>query len=348
MDRFTCDYSEGCHPAILEALQRTNLEQTAGYGLDPHCERAAALIRAVCRAPESAVHFLTGGTQTNLTVIAALLRPYQGVLCVDSGHINVHETGAVEASGHKVLPLPGQQGKLSASQIHAAAAAHRQDANAEHTVQPGMVYLSHPTEYGTLYTKSELEEIARVCRQWGLPLFVDGARLGYGLAAQGTDVSLADLARLADVFYIGGTKVGALCGEAVVFPDPDFCPQFRYLMKQRGGMLAKGRLLGIQFEALFEDGLYFRLGRHADEMASRVRSIFQAAGCPFLMDSPTNQQFPILSTAAYARLEQTACGEFWCQVDNTHNAYRFCTSWATTPEAVERLAAAVKEIGALY
>lgn len=348
MDLFTCDYTEGCHPAILEALQHTNLEQTPGYGTDSHCARAAALIREACAAPESAVHFLAGGTQTNLTVIAALLRPYQGVLCADSGHINVHETGAVEATGHKVLPLPGQQGKITAEQIRAALRAHQEDASAEHTVQPGMVYLSHPTEYGTLYTKSELSEIALVCGQYGLPLFVDGARLGYGLAADGTDVTLADLARLADVFYIGGTKVGALFGEAVVFRSAALCPQFRYLIKQRGGMLAKGRLLGIQFETLFEHGLYLQLGRHGDETAYQVRDIFRRAGCPLLFDSPTNQQFPILSAAAYAKLEHTARGEFWCKVDQQHNAYRFCTSWATTPEAVARLDAAANTIGALY
>lgn len=348
MDLFTCDYSEGCHPRILEALQRTNLEQAAGYGADPHCIRAAELIREACAAPDSAVHFLVGGTQTNLTVIAALLLPFQGVLCADSGHINIHETGAVEATGHKVLPLPGARGKISAAQIRAAAEAHRKDANAEHTVQPGMVYLSHPTEYGTLYTRAELEEIAGVCAQYGLALFVDGARMGYGLAAEGADLTLPDFARLADAFSIGGTKVGALCGEAVVFRDSRRCPGFRYLLKQRGGMLAKGRLLGIQFETLFTDGLYFQLGRHADAMAGRVREIFRRAGCPFLYDSPTNQQFPVLSQAAYRRLEGQARGEFWCPVDETHNAYRFCTSWATAPQAVERLAAAVAQIGTLY
>lgn len=348
MDLFTCDYTEGCHPRILEALGRTNLEQTSGYGTDPHCGQAADLIRRACDAPNSAVHFLVGGTQTNMTVIAALLRPYQGVLCADSGHINVHETGAVEASGHKVLPLPGRQGKITAGQIQAAAEAHRNDASAEHAIQPGMVYLSHPTEYGTLYTKSELEAISRVCEENNLLLFVDGARMGYGLAADGADVALPDLARLTDVFYIGGTKVGALFGEAVIFRDPNLCPCFRYMIKQRGGMLAKGRLLGIQFECLFEDDLYLQLGRHADELAYRVRDIFRAAGCPLLFDSPTNQQFPVLSKAAYEFLSREAQGEFWQDVDDTHSAYRFCTSWATSPAAVDRLEQAVKRIGTLY
>lgn len=283
-----------------------------------------------------------------MTVIAALLRPYQGVLCADSGHINVHETGAVEASGHKVLALPSCQGKITAAQIQATAEAHRKDQSAEHTVQPGMVYLSHPTEYGTLYTKAELEDIAQVCRDYHLPLFVDGARMGYGLAADGTDVTLPDLARLADVFYIGGTKVGALFGEAVIFRDPNLSPCFRYMIKQRGGMLAKGRLLGLQFECLFEDGLYYHLGRHANALAYRVRDIFRSAGCPLLFDSPTNQQFPILSNAAYEVLSQHVRGEFWQQVDDTHSAYRFCTSWATSPEAVDRLEQAVKKIGTLY
>lgn len=283
-----------------------------------------------------------------MTVIAALLRPYQGVLCADSGHINVHETGAVEASGHKVLSLPGCQGKITAQQIQSAVEAHRKDQSAEHTVQPGMVYLSHPTEYGTLYSKSELEAIAQVCRDYHLPLFVDGARMGYGLTADGTDVTLPDLARLTDVFYIGGTKVGALCGEAVIFRDPNLSPCFRYMIKQRGGMLAKGRLLGIQFECLFEDDLYFQLGRHANELAYRVRNIFRSAGCPLLFDSPTNQQFPILSNAAYEVLSRDVRGEFWQQVDDTHSAFRFCTSWATSPEAVDRLAQAVQKIGTLY
>lgn len=344
MDLFLCDYGEGCHPNILKALERTNLEQTHGYGMDPHCDHARALIKEACQAPEADVHFLVGGTQTNTTVIASILRPHQGALCADSGHINVHETGAIEATGHKVLPLPAENGKLSADTIEKAIAAHRKDESFEHIVQPGLVYISHPTEYGTLYTRAELEAISGVCRKAGVPLFVDGARLGYGLAADGTDVTLPVLAELADVFYIGGTKVGALFGEAVVITNPAWKRDFRYLIKQRGGMLAKGRLLGIQFEELMTDGLYTQLGRHADELAYRVRDIFRAAGYPMLFDSPTNQQFPILPDADYEVLRNTSEGEFWARVDESHSAIRFCTSWCTTKEAVDRLEAAVSAL----
>ena len=344
MDLFLCDYGEGCHPNILKALERTNLEQTHGYGMDPHCDHARALIKEACQAPEADVHFLVGGTQTNTTVIASILRPHQGALCADSGHINVHETGAIEATGHKVLPLPAENGKLSADTIEKAIATHRKDESFEHIVQPGLVYISHPTEYGTLYTRAELEAISGVCRRAGVPLFVDGARLGYGLAADGTDVTLPVLAELADVFYIGGTKVGALFGEAVVITNPAWKRDFRYLIKQRGGMLAKGRLLGIQFEELMTDGLYTQLGRHADELAYRVRDIFRAAGYPMLFDSPTNQQFPILPDADYEVLRSTSEGEFWARVDESHSAIRFCTSWCTTKEAVDRLEAAVSAL----
>lgn len=341
MDLFLCDYAEGAHPEVLSALIDTNTEQTCGYGLDPHCDRARSLIRDAIACPDAAVHFLVGGTQTNTTVIAALLKPYQGVLCADNGHINVHETGAIEASGHKVLPLPAQDGKISAAAVEQALSAHRDDGNFEHIVQPGMVYISHPTEYGTLYTRAELEALHEVCRAFHVPLFLDGARLAYGLTAPDTDVTLSDLARLTDVFYIGGTKVGALFGEAVVFPDPSLCPDFRYYMKQRGGMLAKGRLLGVQFEALFTNDLYFRIGRHANELAQKISAGFQAKGYRLYLPSPTNQQFVILPDADYARLSSQAQGEYWCRIDETTSAYRFCTSWATSQAAVDRLLAAV-------
>ena len=344
MDLFICDYAEGCHPRILEALSRTNLEQTHGYGEDPHCRRAADLIRQACQAPEAAVHFLVGGTQANMTVIAAALRPHQGVLCAENGHINVHETGAVEATGHKVLPLPAENGKISARQVEEAVLSHRADGSFEHIVQPGMVYLSHPTEYGTLYSKEELTAISRVCRSLGLLLFVDGARLGYGLMSEDTDVTLPDLAALCDVFYIGGTKVGALFGEAVVILNQALKTDFRYMIKQRGGMLAKGRLLGIQFETLFEDGLYFSIAQNADRLACRVRDIFRASGYPFLFHSPTNQQFPILPDEEYAILSRCCEGELWQRVDDSHCAWRFCTSWATTDEAVDRLEQAVRAL----
>lgn len=346
---FNCDYTEGCHPRILEKLAETNLTQTVGYGEDEYCQAARALIRKECGREDVDVHFLVGGTQANFTVIRAALRPHQGAIAPVTGHINGHETGAVEATGHKVLALPcGPEGKLTAAQVEETVAAHWADEAREHLVQPKLVYISHPTENGALYTRSELEALSRVCRERGLYLFLDGARLGYGLTARGTDISIADLARLCDVFYIGGTKCGALFGEAVVIANPELKQDFRYAIKQNGGMLAKGRLLGIQFETLFEHGLYLQLGRHGDETAYQVRDIFRRAGCPLLFDSPTNQQFPILSAAAYAKLEHTARGEFWCKVDQQHNAYRFCTSWATTPEAVARLDAAANTIGALY
>lgn len=344
MDLFICDYAEGCHPSILEALSASNLDQTHGYGMDPHCARARTLIQDACAAPHAAVHFLVSGTQTNTTVIASILRPYQGVLCADTGHINCHETGAIEATGHKVLPLPASDGKISAAQVRQAVCAHRSDHAREHTVQPGMVYISHPTEQGTLYSLEELTELSAVCHELGLPLFVDGARLGYGLMSRQSDVTLPDLTRLVDVFYIGGTKVGALFGEAVVITNPALEPDFRYFIKQNGGMLAKGRLLGIQFECLFTDQLYFRLGRHADALAERIRDIFTQAGYPMLCDSPTNQQFPILPDAVYEQLRQTCEGELWAPVDGSHSVYRFCTSWATTSAAVDRLEAAVKAL----
>ena len=260
---FNNDYSEGCHPAVLEALTKTNLEQTPGYGEDCYCRRAADKIRALCGREDLYVQFLVGGTQTNLTVIAAALRPHQGALGPESAHINVHETGAVEATGHKVLSVPSANGKITAKQVRDTVKAHREDSSFEHMVQLKLVYISNPTEYGTLYSLAELEALSEACRELGLYLFLDGARLGYGLAAKGNDVTMEDLARLCDVFYIGGTKVGALFGEAVVISNPAIAEDFRYLIKQRGGMLAKGRLLGVQFDALLEDDLYFKIAEQA-------------------------------------------------------------------------------------
>ena len=338
MLRFECDYAEGCHPSILAALAATNDEQTAGYGEDPHCDRARALIREACAAPEADVHFLVGGTQANTTVIAAALRPYQGVLCAATGHINCHETGAIEATGHKVLPLPSEDGKITAAQVEAAWQAHWNDVTHEHIVQPGLVYISHPTENGTTYTLEELTAISQVCRRRDLTLFVDGARMGYGLAAQ-PDVTLPDLARLCDVFYIGGTKVGALFGEAVVITRPELKRDFRYFIKQRGGMLAKGRLLGIQYECLMENGLYYELGRRAVELALRIRAAFEQKGFPLRYDSRTNQQFPILPDELLPRLGEKYAFSFWERVDDTHSAVRFCTSWHTSEEQVDTLIA---------
>ena len=344
MIRFECDYGEGAHPKILEALTQTNLEQTAGYGLDPHCDHARELIRQACQAPEAAVEFLVGGTQANATVIAAILRPYQGALCAQTGHINVHETGAIEASGHKVLPLPAKEGKITAQEIRRACRDHWEDATHEHIVQPGLVYLSQPTEEGTLYTLSELEDIRAACDEYRLPLYIDGARCGYGLGAAENDVTLADLARLANVFYIGGNKVGALFGEAVVIMNDALKRDFRFMMKQRGGMLAKGRLLGVQFDALFTDDLYFRIARHANVMAKKIHAIFEENGYSFLFDPPTNQQYPIMSDAELAELGKDFGYEYWERVDETHSGVRFCASWATKQEHVDALRAAVNAL----
>jgi threonine aldolase len=337
MFHFESDYLEGCCPQILEALQATNLEQTLGYGEDPHCAEAARRIRYVFDCPDADVHFLVGGTQTNVTVISALLRPHQGVLCAESAHINVHETGAVEHSGHKALALPAPAGKISAAQVRDALQAHYNDFSREHMAQPGMVYISFPTELGTIYTRQELEALHAVCREWEIPLFIDGARLGYGLEASGCNVLPKDLPRLCDVFYIGGTKQGAMFGEAVVFSDTRLGEDFRYFIKQNGGMLAKGRLLGIQFETLMNEGLYFKLARHADRLSDRVRAAFQRKGIPFLVENTTNQIFPVLPNEILPRLEEAFGFERWQTVDENHTAVRFCTSWATPQSAIDEL-----------
>lgn len=339
MIRFECDYGEGAHPRILERLAATNMEQTAGYGEDPHCEAARGYIRELCRMPDADVHFLVGGTQANLTVIAAALRPHQGVIAAESGHINVHETGAIEATGHKVITVPGENGKITAGEVRGVCDSHWRDPTHEHIAQPAMVYISNPSEIGTIYTLAELEEISKVCRKCGLPLFMDGARLGYGLACELCDYTLADIAALCDVFYIGGTKVGALFGEAVVITDAALKRDFRYIMKQRGAMLAKGRLLGIQFEALFGDGLYFEISRHATELAMKLRAACTAKGYPFLVDSMTNQQFPILPNSLIERLKVKFAFSLWQPTDAAHTAVRFCTSWATKEEHLDELIA---------
>ncbi len=334
---FNCDYNEGAHEKILQRLMETNMEQTVGYGNDPYCRQAASLIQKLCNDTSVDVHFLVGGTQTNLTVIDAALRSYQGVLCAETAHINVHETGAIEACGHKVLSLPSIDGKISASQIEEAYLAHVTNDSFEHMVQPKMVYISFPTELGTIYSKSELEDISDVCRANGLYLFIDGARLGYGLAAADNDVSFSDLAALSDVFYIGGTKQGALFGEAVVISHPDLQQDFRYMIKQKGGMLAKGRLLGIQFLTLFEDNLYMELALHADRLADKLRAAIHDAGYPCLVENRTNQIFPILPDALLDSLKKNYSYSYDHRVDETHSAVRFCTSWATEEDAVDRL-----------
>lgn len=342
MIRFECDYTTGAHPKILEALVGTNAEACPGYGEDGHCERARAMLRQLCRAPEAGVHFLVGGTQANTTIISAALRPHQGVLCARTGHINVHETGAIESTGHKVLSLPASEGKITAGQIDRYCQDHYDDVAWEHMVQPGMVYLSHPTELGTVYTLAELEAISDVCRRRKLPLFVDGARLACGLAA--SDITLPDLARLCDVFYLGGTKAGLLFGEAVVIHNPDLNHDFRYLIKQKGGMLAKGRLLGVQFEAFLSDGLFLDIGKKEVEQALRLRRAFEEKGWPLYVDSVTNQQFPVLANGAVEALKDNYSFEVWAKVDEGHTAVRFCTCWSTSDEDVDALIEDVKQI----
>ena len=319
MIRFDCDYLEGAHPAILQKMLDTNMDQTVGYGEDPYCAAAAEKIRKVCGTPDAAVHFLVGGTQTNTTVIYSILRPHEGVLAVTTGHINCHEVNAIEGTGHKVLAIPGEDGKLTPKAIEDAYLSWKNDFSWEHIVKPGMVYVSQSTETGTLYTKAELEAISAVCKNLTLP----------------------DIARLCDVFYIGGTKQGALFGEAVVIPDPNFIDGFRSLIKQRGGLLAKGRLLGIQFDVLFTDDLYFKLSQHAIDLAKQIKKGFEDKGYDFMCESATNQQFPILSYEQIERLKGEFSFDDYGPADENHRYVRFCTSWATTEENVDKLLEAI-------
>ena len=334
---FECDYTEGAHPEILKKMEETNYVQTPGYGVDCYCESAREKIRKACGCETADVHFLVGATQANFTVISSILRPFQGVIAAESGHINVHETGAVEGTGHKVLTLPSEDGKITAAQVRRMYEEHWDDVTHEHMVQPGMVYISHPTENGTLYSKEELKELYETCRERDLPLFLDGARLGYGIASEASTLTLRDIASLTDVFYIGGTKVGALFGEAVVIVDPALKKDFRYMIKHNGGMLAKGRLLGIQFDTLFTDDLYYRVAEHADSLAMRLKKAFQEKGYGLRYDSYTNQQFPVLPNDHMEKLAKDYSFSFWEAVDKEHTAVRFCTSWATKEEAVLQL-----------
>ena len=337
MIRFECDYLEGALPEIMERLTKTNMVQTPGYGMDEFCSSAAEKIRKECAAPQADVHFLMGGTQTNTTVIAASLRPHQGVISAVTGHVNTHEDGAIEESGHKVLALPSRDGKLTASQVADYMDAYWGDENHEHIVQPAMLYISQPTENGTVYSLPELEMISAVCREKNLLLFVDGARLGAALVCQGNMPALADLARLSDVFYIGGTKMGALFGEAVVITNENIKKDFRCIMKQRGATLAKGRLLGVQFDTLFTDGLYCRAARHAVEQAMRLRKAVEKKGWELYYDSPTNQQFPVVPDAALAKLAEKYSFATWAHLEDGRTAVRFCTSWATRREDMDEL-----------
>ena len=339
---FQCDYSEGAHPRILERLSETNMWQTPGYGEDGICETARGLIRKACGAPDADVHFLVGGTQTNATCISAILKPYQGVLCASSGHIGVHETGAIEHGGHKVLPLPSCDGKISAAGIEEALSGHFTDPCAVHMVQPGMVYISMPTELGTIYSKQELTEISSICHSYDIPLYIDGARMGYALSCSSCDLTLPDIAELADIFYIGGTKQGALFGEAVVITNESLKKDFRYFIKMNGGMLAKGRLLGIQFEALFSDSLYFDLAREADRLADKIRAGFSRLGYRFFVDSPTNQVFVIMKDEDIERISDRIGYDFWMHLDDGKSVVRLCTSWATKEENVDYLLEVVR------
>lgn len=336
MLHFENDYIEGAHEEVLSALIRSNREKHPGYGTDIYCRKAKEKIRKLC-GKDADVFFLTGGTQTNQVIIASLLKSYEGVVSADTGHINVHEAGAIELTGHKVLALPHHEGKLDSEELNSFLKDFYDDCNHEHMVFPGMVYISHPTEYGTLYSRSELEKISGICRRYNIPLFLDGARLAYGLASSGTDVEIGDISEYCDVFYIGGTKAGILFGEAVVFPRGDAPRHFMTIMKQHGGLLAKGRLLGVQFDALFTDDLYYEIGRHAIKMAELLKEGFISKGYEFYLDSPTNQQFIILENEKMKELSKSVKFSFWEKYDSGHTVVRFATSWSTKEEDVREL-----------
>lgn len=342
MIHFDCDYMAGAHPEVLEAMVKNNLVQTSGYGEDDFCRKAKELIREACEAPEASVHFLVGGTQTNATVLDALLARTEGVLAAETAHINVHEAGAIEMTGHKVIALPSHQGKLKAEEVEAYLHDFYADDTWSHMVRPGALYISFPTEYGTIYTREELTQLHDICHEYHIPLYVDGARLGYGLASS-TDVTLPVLTALADVFYIGGTKMGALFGEAVVCPRPELLPHFFTLMKAHGSVLAKGRLLGMQYGALFgkaegqAEPLYLRIGRHGVALAQRLRQAFEKKGYQTFIDSPSNQQFFILPNEVIDRLLPHASFEYWGPRGEQESKVRFVTSWETTPDMVATL-----------
>ena len=334
---FENDYSEGAHPKILQRFVETNLEQVPGYGSDPYCDSAKEKIRAACNCPDAEIFFLVGGTQTNAVVIDSMLQAYEGVVSAQTGHVNAHEAGAIEYTGHKVLSIPQYDGKMKASDLEAYLKTFWRDESHEHMVFPGMVYISHPTEYGTLYTKQELADLSAICRRYEIPLYLDGARLGYGLMSKHTDVTLPDIAELCDVFYIGGTKVGALCGEAVVFTKHNMPKYFVTHVKQHGALLAKGRLAGVQFDTLFTDNLYFEISKHAIEMAELLKQGFAEKGYTFHIDSPTNQQFIVLDDEKYNELQKQVRCCFWEKPDDTHTVVRFATSWATQKENIDEL-----------
>ena len=334
---FDTDYMAGAHPKVMERLMQTNTEQTSGYGSDVYTARAKELIRQACEAPDARVYFLVGGTQTNATVIDGILEHHEGVLAAESGHINVHESGAIEATGHKILTLPSYQGKIRADDVRNYIREFYSDDTYEHMVAPGMLYISFPTEYGTLYSLNELEDISAACHEAGIPLFIDGARLGYGLAAEDNDITLADIARLSDVFYIGGTKVGALFGEAVVITSQDILKHPVPLIKQHGALLAKGRLLGVQFEALFTDNLYHEISREVVSKAIRLKKAFMETGYDSVVDSPTNQQFFRLPNEVIDRLKENVSFEMWGPRGENESIVRFVTGWTTTDYEIDEL-----------
>ncbi len=334
---FLSDYTEGAHPKVLRALVDTNAVSLPGYGEDEYCRRAADKIRGFCGDGTADVYFFSGGTQANLTVISALLRRYEAAVCASTGHINTHEAGAVEFTGHKVVALPGGEGKLSAAALSGYLEDFYADGTHEHMPFPGLVYISHPTELGTLYTRAELAALSQVCRRFGLRLYLDGARLGYGLASPASDLTIGDITELCDAFYIGGTKVGALFGEAAVFPRHGMPERFGTMAKQQGAMLAKGRLLGVQFDALFTDGLYLEIGRRAVALALELKEAFVSRGYRLFVDSPTNQQFIVMDNDKISQLRKYAAFETWRPVDSGHTAVRFVTGWATAGESVEEL-----------
>ncbi len=337
MISFQSDYIQGAHPKILENLIKTNYEALSGYSTDKYCDSAKEKIKVACNKRDAQVYFLVGGTQANQVVISTCLRNYEGVISAVTGHINAHEAGAVEYTGHKVLPLPNHNGKIDANELNELVETFYADDNHEHMVFPGMVYISHPTEYGTLYSKEELTNISEICKKYNMMLFLDGARLGYGVMSNETDVTLEDIAKLCDVFYIGGTKVGALCGEAVVFTHNNAPKYFMTTVKQHGAMIAKGRLLGIQFDTLFTDNLYFDISKHAILMAEKLKNLFVEKGYKFFLDSPTNQQFIILENKKMEELKKNVVFGFWEKYDENHTVVRFATSWATTEEDINEL-----------
>ncbi len=337
MISFESDYTNGAHPVILQRFMETNDEMLVTYGFDKYSESAKEKIKAACQCPEANVYFLTGGTQTNTIVISTMLKDYEGVVAADTGHISSHEAGAIEYTGHKVLTVGQELGKIKADELERYLDSFFSDENHEHMVFPGMVYISHPTEYGTLYSKRELEELSSVCHKYQLPLYMDGARLGYGLMSYDTDVTLADIAKYCDVFYIGGTKVGALCGEAVVFTKNNAPKHFMTMIKQHCALIAKGRLLGVQFDALFTGDLYFKISRHAIDMAEELKKVLQEKGCRFFIDSPTNQQFIIIEDEKLNALKDKLKVSFWEKYDVNHTVVRFATSWSTKQEDIEVL-----------